>query len=172
MNKVAQALKKPVIRTLAAIVLGLLVAGIILAVAGYPPMKSMLALAKGIFSKSKYMSNVIIKSTPLIFTGLAVAFAFQTGLFDIGAEGQFIIGCLASTIVGTTVNLPAVLQVPLVLLAGMAAGVIYGGLIGILKARFGIHEVISGIMLNWIALYLSNYVCIWGMTDILRLWLH
>ena len=159
MNKVAQALKKPVIRTLAAIVLGLLVAGVILAVAGYPPMKSMLALAKGIFSKSKYMSNVIIKSTPLIFTGLAVAFAFQTGLFDIGAEGQFIIGCLASTIVGTTVNLPAVLQVPLVLLAGMVAGAIYGGLTGILKARFGIHEVISGIMLNWIALYLSNYVC-------------
>lgn len=160
MNSIIRALKKPVIRTAAAIILGLIVAGIILGVAGYPPFQSLLAIGKGIFSKPKYVSNVIIKSTPLIFTGLAVAFAFQTGLFDIGAEGQFIVGCLASTLVGITLDLPPVLQIPLVLLAGMAAGALYAGIIGLLKARFGIHEVISGIMLNWIALYLSNYICI------------
>lgn len=160
MNSIIRALKKPVIRTAAAIILGLIVAGIILGVAGYPPFQSLLAIGKGIFSKPKYVSNVIIKSTPLIFTGLAVAFAFQTGLFDIGAEGQFIVGCLASTLVGITLDLPPVLQIPLVLLAGMAAGALYAGIIGLLKAKFGIHEVISGIMLNWIALYLSNYICI------------
>lgn len=159
MNKIAEALRKPVIRILAAIILGLAVAGIILAIAGYPPIASIAALGKGIFSKPKYISNVIIKSTPLIFTGLAVAFAFKTGLFNIGAEGQFIVGCLAATLVGVTVKVPAFLQIPLVLIAGMAAGALYGGIIGLLKAKFGIHEVISGIMLNWIALYLSNYVC-------------
>ncbi|RDU22672.1 ABC transporter permease [Anaerosacchariphilus polymeriproducens] len=160
MNKIAQILKKSVFRTLAAIVLGLFVAGIILAVAGYPPLRSMLALGKGIFSSPKYVSNVLIKSTPIIFTGLSVAFAFKTGLFNIGVEGQFIVGCLASTLVGITLDLPPVIQVPLVLLAGLVAGAAYGGMIGVLKAKFGIHEVISGIMLNWIALYLSNYICI------------
>ncbi|MGN0406259.1 MAG: ABC transporter permease [Bariatricus sp.] len=160
MNKITKALKRPFVRIIAAIVLGLITAGIILAAAGYPPVQSLLALGKGIFSKPKYISNVIIKSTPIIFTGLAVAFAFQTGLFDIGAEGQFIISALASTVTALTLDLPPVLQVVAILLAGMIAGALYGGIIGVLKAKFGIHEVISGIMLNWIALYLSNYVCI------------
>lgn len=163
MSKAVLVIKKPLVRTIIAILLGLLTACIILAAAGYPPLESMGALFSGIFSKPKYISNVIIKSTPLIFTGMAVAFAFQTGLFDIGAEGQFIIGSLAATLVGVTVELPAPLQIPLVLLAGMAAGALYAGIIGILKAKFGIHEVISGIMLNWIALYLSNYICILPM---------
>jgi simple sugar transport system permease protein len=155
---VVKILKKPVTSTFIAIFCGFIVASIVLGVAGYNPIDAFSALFGGIFSKPKYISNTIIKATPIILTGLSVAFAFKTGLFNIGAEGQYIIGTIASTIVGIKLNLPAVLEIPLVILAGVAAGAVFGGIVGILKAKFGIHEVITSIMLNWIALYLSNFV--------------
>jgi general nucleoside transport system permease protein len=158
MNKVIKILKKPVTSTFIAIFFGFIVASIVLAIAGYNPAEAFEALFKGIFSKPKYISNTIIKSTPIILTGLSVAFAFKTGLFNIGAEGQYIVGTIAATIVGIKLNLPAVLQIPAVILAGVIAGALYGGIVGLLKAKFGIHEVITSIMLNWIALYLSNFV--------------
>lgn len=151
-------LKKPITSTLIAIFLGFVVAAIVLTFAGYNPASAMTALFKGIFSKPKYISNVIIKSTPIILTGLSVAFAFKTGLFNIGAEGQYIVAAIAATVVGIKLNLPAIIQIPIVILAGVAAAAALGGIIGILKAKFGIHEVISSIMFNWIALYLNNFV--------------
>ncbi|WP_271811427.1 ABC transporter permease [Clostridium beijerinckii] len=158
MKIVVKILKKPVTSTFIAIFFGFIVASIVLGVAGYNPIDAFSALFGGIFSKPKYISNTIIKATPIILTGLSVAFAFKTGLFNIGAEGQYIVGTIASTIVGIKLNLPAVLEIPLVILAGVAAGAVFGGIVGILKAKFGIHEVITSIMLNWIALYLSNFV--------------
>ncbi|CUU50083.1 ABC transporter permease [Clostridium beijerinckii] len=158
MKTVAKILKKPVTSTFIAIFFGFVVSAIVLGIAGYNSIDAFSALFNGIFSKPKYISNTIIKATPIILTGLSVAFAFKTGLFNIGAEGQYIIGTIASTIVGIKLNLPAVLQIPLVILAGVAAGAVFGGIVGILKAKFGIHEVITSIMLNWIALYLSNFV--------------
>ena len=158
MEKVVKALKRPVTSTFIAIFFGFIVAAIVLGIAGYNPGEAFSALFKGIFSKPKYISNTIIKSTPIILTGLSVAFAFKTGLFNIGAEGQYIVGTIAATIVGIKLNLPAVLQIPAVILAGVIAGALYGGIVGFLKAKFGIHEVITSIMLNWIALYLSNFI--------------
>ncbi|AJH01184.1 ABC transporter permease [Clostridium beijerinckii] len=158
MKIVAKILKKPVTSTFIAIFFGFVVSAIVLGIAGYNSIDAFSALFNGIFSKPKYISNTIIKATPIILTGLSVAFAFKTGLFNIGAEGQYIIGTIASTIVGIKLNLPAVLEIPLVILAGVAAGAVFGGIVGILKAKFGIHEVITSIMLNWIALYLSNFV--------------
>jgi simple sugar transport system permease protein len=158
MNKVVKILKKPVTSTFIAIFFGFIVASIVLGVAGYNPAEAFSALFKGIFSKPKYISNTIIKSTPIILTGLSVAFAFKTGLFNIGAEGQYIVGTIAATIVGIKLDLPPVVQIPAVILAGVIAGALYGGIVGLLKAKFGIHEVITSIMLNWIALYLSNFV--------------
>ncbi|MBC2457491.1 ABC transporter permease [Clostridium beijerinckii] len=158
MKTVAKILKKPVTSTFIAIFFGFVVSAIVLGIAGYNSIDAFSALFNGIFSKPKYISNTIIKATPIILTGLSVAFAFKTGLFNIGAEGQYIIGTIASTIVGIKLNLPAVLEIPLVILAGVAAGAVFGGIVGILKAKFGIHEVITSIMLNWIALYLSNFV--------------
>ncbi|ALB44701.1 ABC transporter permease [Clostridium sp. MF28] len=158
MKTVAKILKKPVTSTFIAIFFGFIVSAIVLGIAGYNPIDAFSALFNGIFSKPKYISNTIIKATPIILTGLSVAFAFKTGLFNIGAEGQYIVGTIASTIVGIKLNLPAVLEIPLVILAGVAAGAVFGGIVGILKAKFGIHEVITSIMLNWIALYLSNFV--------------
>ncbi len=158
MQTTVKILKRPFTSTLFAILCGLLVAGIILIVSGYDPIAALGALFRGIFSRPKYIFKVIEKSTPIILTGISVAFAFKTGLFNMGAEGQYIIGSVASMIVGVKLNLPPVIQIPMVILAGMLAGAIYGGLVGILKARFGIHEVITGIMFNWIAFYLCNFV--------------
>jgi len=101
---------------------------------------------------------VIEKSTPIILTGISVAFAFKTGLFNMGAEGQYIIGSVAAMMVGVKLNLPPVLQILIIILVGMLAGAVYGGLVGILKAKFGIHEVITSIMFNWIAFYLCNFI--------------
>ena len=155
---IVKLLKKPITSTVIAILFGFIVASIILAVAGYNPFQTIAVMFKGIFSRPKFITNVIIKATPIILTGLSVAFAFKTGLFNIGAEGQYIVGTIAAVIVGITFNLPAIFQVPLVLLSGMIVGGIYGGFVGILKSKFGIHEVITSIMLNWIALYLANYI--------------
>ena len=134
------------------------VAAIVLLAAGYNPFMAYGALFKGIFSNPRYIATMIIKATPLIFTGVSVAFAFKTGLFNIGAEGQYIVGAIAAVLAGYFLNLPAWLHIPVVIICAMAASAIWGGLVGLLKARFGIHEVISSIMLNWIALYLQNYL--------------
>ena len=158
MKTVVRILKKPVTATFIAIFLGFVVSAIVLSLAGYNSIDAFSALFNGIFSKPKYISNTIIKATPIILTGLSVAFAFKTGLFNIGAEGQYIIGTIAATIVGIKLNLPAIIQIPIVIMAGVIAGAIFGGIVGLLKAKFGIHEVITSIMLNWIALYLSNFI--------------
>lgn len=97
-------------------------------------------------------------ATPLIFTGLAVAVAFRCGLLNIGAEGQLYIASFVTAWVGITwANLPAVLLIPLCFLAAMLTGAVWGGIPGLLKARFGAHEVITTIMMNFIAIALASY---------------
>ena len=110
------------------------------------------------FAKPKYISNTIIKAAPIILTGISVAFAFKTGMFNIGAEGQYVAGTVCAVLVGAKLNLPMPLQVPAVVLAGVAGGALIGAITGFLKSRFGIHEVITAIMLNWTMLYLNNFV--------------
>lgn len=158
MQTLTKLLKKPITATIISIFLGFLVATVILAIAGYNPFEAFGALFSGMLSRPKYISNVIIKSTPIIMTGIGLAFAFKTGLFNIGAEGQYIAGTIASVIVGYSFDFNPIVQIPLVLISGMIAGALWGSIIGFLKAKFGIHEVITSIMLNWIALYLSNFV--------------
>ncbi|MFC9996598.1 ABC transporter permease [Nocardia sp. NPDC127526] len=99
------------------------------------------------------LSETLTYATPLLFTGLAVGLAFRAGLFNIGAQGQFVFGMLGALIVGFAVELPALLHLPLALLAGGLAGGLLGAVPGYLKARTGAHEVISSIMLNNIAAY-------------------
>lgn len=158
MKTLVKVLKKPITSTFIAIIFGFLVSAFVLSLASYNPWEAFGALFKGIFSKPKYISNVIIKATPIILTGLSVAFAFKTGLFNIGAEGQYIAGTVVAVCVGAKLNLAPILQIPIVVMSGVIAGALIGGIIGFLKAKFGIHEVITSIMFNWIALYFSNYI--------------
>ena len=97
------------------------------------------------------LSETIVTATPLILTGLAVALAFQAGLFNIGAQGQFIFGAIAASYVGFHYSFTPVLHVTLAILAGVISSAIWGGIVGLLKARTGAHEVIVTIMMNYIA---------------------
>ena len=144
--------------TVLAIVLGIIIGSIILIVSGTNPIEAYKVIFFGAFGKPKYISWTIVKAVPLILTGLSVAFAFNTGLFNVGAEGQYIVGSIGALVVGLLLDLPPVLHGLVALLAGALCGYIWGALVGILKAKFQVNEVISSIMMNWIAFYLSNYL--------------
>jgi simple sugar transport system permease protein len=103
------------------------------------------------------LSETIVAATPLIFTGLAVSLAFRAGLFNIGGEGQLFIGGIAAGYVGFAWDLPAVIHLPLAILAGFVGGAAWGFVPGFLKAKTGAHEVITTIMMNYIAISLALY---------------
>lgn len=158
MSKLEKFLRSRFAAALMAVLVGFVISAIVLAAAGFNPISAFGALFQGAFGKPKYIANVIIKATPILLTGVSVAFAFKTGLFNIGAEGQYIIGTVFAAIVGIKLNLPMPIQVPIVLAAGVIGGAALGGFVGWLKAKFGIHEVITSIMCNWIAFYFCNFV--------------
>ena len=146
------------IYTILAIVLGIIIGSIILLISGTNPVEAYKVIFLGAFGKPKYISWTIVKAVPLILTGLSVAFAFNTGLFNIGAEGQYIVGSIGALVVGLLLDLPPVVHGLVALLVGALCGYLWGAIVGILKAKFQVNEVISSIMMNWIAFYLSNYL--------------
>jgi simple sugar transport system permease protein len=141
-----------------AVILGLLVGAVLMLLMGYDPIAGYSSVFQGIFGNSYFIGETLRAVTPLIFAGLAVAFAFRTGLFNIGVEGQFIIGQLAAAWVGSSWDLPAGLHAAVAVVVAMIAAGLYAGIAGWLKARLGVHEVITTIMLNYVALFGSNYV--------------
>lgn len=158
MSKVIKWLfKESSLISLTSVFLGLFLGAIIMLLGHYNPLQAYGALFNKSFGDMNNIGELIRQITPLIFTGLAVAFAFRTGLFNIGAEGQFIMGALAADFVGIQMHLPWYLHIPLAVIAGGLLGGFWGSIAGYLKAVRGVHEVISTIMLNWIALYLSNF---------------
>ena len=105
------------------------------------------------------LQQTLIITTPLILTGLAVAFAFRAGLFNIGGNGQFIVGAIAAVWVGSSfADMPSFLHIVLAILAACAAGAFWGAIAGVLKATTGAHEVITTIMLNYIALWIGVWL--------------
>lgn len=147
------------------VLLGLIAGAIIMLVSGYNPIAGYSALWAGAFGDLYYMGETVRQVTPYILTGLAVAFAFRTGLFNIGAEGQVIVGWLAAVWVGLAIDAPMIIHLPLAVLAAAAAGALWGFVPGILKAKLGVHEVIVTIMMNYIALYVTNEVIRSILTD-------
>lgn len=117
------------------------------------------ALFRGSLGSPTAISETLVAATPLMLAGLSVALAFRAGLFNIGAEGQILLGTLfASYTAFTFDDLPFVIHLPLALLAGFVGGALWGAIPGLLKARTGAHEVITTIMLNFIALYLTTFM--------------
>ena len=109
------------------------------------------ALVKGAVGSSNAIASTLNRSAPLICAGLGVTLAFRAGLFNIGAQGQLIIGALCAAYVGFTWNLPPFVHLLVALVAGLLGGAFWGGLVGFLKARTGAHEVITTIMFNYLA---------------------
>ena len=117
------------------------------------------ALFTAALSNRDGWGNVLYRATPLIFTGLAVALAFQCGLFNIGGEGQMVMGGFAITWIGFTfTKLPAFLLIPFCIIGGALVGAMWATIPGYLKARRGVHEVVTTIMLNWIAVAFTQYL--------------
>jgi simple sugar transport system permease protein len=143
---------------LISVVTGIIAGAIIMLIYGYNPVKGYLALWNGAFGDAYFFGETIRQVTPYILTGLAVAFAFRAGLFNIGAEGQLIAGWLAAVWVGTTFEAPMFIHLPLALLAAALAGALFAFIPGFLKARLGVHEVIVTIMFNYIALFGANAI--------------
>ena len=116
-------------------------------------------LIRGAFIKERGLSESLVATVPYILLSLGVAVGFKSGLFNIGVEGQFYIGAVCAAFIGqVTTSLPAVVHLPLVLLAGAVGGAIWAAIPGYLKARTGAHEVITTIMMNYVAFRLVEYI--------------
>ncbi len=152
---VLQKIGTPIISAALAIGVG----SIIIWASGYDPGAAFAALFKGSLGTPKAIGDTLLKSTPLILTGLAVAYGFRAGLFNIGAEGQLFMGGLAATALGLAlVDVPWVVAVPLMLLAAVAAGAAWAFVPALLKARIGAHEVITTMMFTYIGRYLVGWL--------------
>jgi ABC-type uncharacterized transport system permease subunit len=142
--------------TVVALVVALLIGAIVLAFVGGDPVKAYLHIVDAAFGDIGVLSDTLVKATPLILTGLACALAFRMRLWNIGAEGQFLLGAWgASAVVLLPVlpaGTPAVVTIPAMMLAGALAGALWGLIPGVLRARLGVNEIITTLMLNYVAL--------------------
>ena len=144
---------------LAAIAAALLVSALILLLSGYDPVTAYAAMWKGAFADLRTISELLIKATPLILIAAGLAVAFRASIWNIGAEGQFYAGAVAATALGIYLpNMPAFLHVPIVLLGAGAAGALWGMLAGWLKVRFNASEIVTTIMLNYIAIIATGWL--------------
>lgn len=143
----------------ASVLLAISIGAIIVLLSGANPIEAYAGLLKGAFGDPGKIGRTLEKATPLIFSGLAVSFAFKAGLFNIGAQGQLVLGAITAAAIGFGVDgLPLIIHLPLALLGGALAGGLYGAIPGALKTMTGAHEVITTIMLNFIALNITDYL--------------
>ncbi|MDF9825660.1 ABC-type uncharacterized transport system permease subunit [Breznakia sp. PF5-3] len=157
----------PIKISLISVGMGLILGIIILVASGYSPMVLFNAMLRGLVGSTfnnfgnfnlRNTGEFIVFSLPIILTGLSVAFAYRTGMFNIGAEGQVMVGACASICVALLVPLPGILHVIACVIAGAVAGALWGLIPGILKSRYKINEVVVCIMLNYFGMYFSNYI--------------
>lgn len=149
-----QSLGFPLLSIIVALVLGAL----IMMAMGYDVGNAYLSLLNGAFGNRNSIGETLVQVTPLLFTALSYAIALRCGLINLGAEGQLYIGAICGSMAGAHVSgLPAILHILLVLAAGFLGGALWGLIVGVLKMRFGASELITTIMLNYIALELVSY---------------
>ena len=141
-----------------AVLLALVVGAIFILISDQNPLEAYRALLDGAFGGRYAISETLVAATPMIFGGLAFAVAARAGMFNIGIQGQFVVGSLAAALVAAMgLGLPPILYVPLIAIVGGVAGGVWGAIPGILKARSGASEVITTIMLNYLAYRISTY---------------
>jgi simple sugar transport system permease protein len=166
LRKLATELTRAAFIPFLAVVTALAVGAVIILLSGKNPLLSYWGLLIGAFGSPGAISETFVWATPYIFAGLAVALGFKCGLFNIGVEGQIALGALCAAFIGYSITgLPAIIHLPLAIAGGILGGFVWGAIPGILKARTGAHEVINTIMLNYIALFLSNYLLSGPMKD-------
>lgn len=155
MNRLLKALISPAL----SVVLALFIGSVVLLISGLNPLTAYASLFKGAFGEFSYFGDTLSRATPIIFTGLAVGFAFKGGIFNIGAEGQLLVGAMGAAIAGYALQgLPSIIHVPLTLLCAMAFSAFWSFVPAALRSLKGVHEVIATIMMNYIALSLGGYI--------------
>ena len=151
----------PAAVSLGALLVALIIGGIVIALAGGDPIRSYAHIAKASFGDIGVLSDTIVKATPIMLTALACCVAFRMKLWNIGAEGQFIMGAFGASAIILAPVLPAETSpwifIPVMMLAGMAAGAVWGLFPGYLKARFNVNEIISSLMMNYVAVAWVNF---------------
>jgi simple sugar transport system permease protein len=151
----------PLAVSLGAILIALTIGAILIAYAGGDPWRSYVHIARASFGNLGVFSDTLVKATPLILVGLACSIAFRMKLWNIGAEGQFYLGAFGASAVVLTPLLPADTSpwifIPVMIIAGMVCGALWGFLPGFLKARYNVNEIISTLMMNYIAVAWNNF---------------
>ena len=156
----------PVLATLAALAVG----AVMLLLLGANPLQSYAAMLDGAFGSQNAIADTIVKATPLLLVGLGICIAFRGGVINIGGEGQLIAGAVFGTYIGLRFpDSPAIVVVSMALLGGFLAGAIWGGIPGILKAYYGVNEILSTIMMNAIAVQIMNFLLRGPMIDPVQL---
>ena len=147
---------------MAALLLAILIGALIMIATSVAPatiLQSFVAMARGSLGSMHALSETMTAAIPLVLSGLGIGLAFRAGLFNIGAEGQMVVGGLATAVASFAITgLPIWIHLPLALVIGLSVGALYAAIAGILKAATGAHEVISTIMLNLISFRLLDYV--------------
>jgi len=152
---------RKVLTPVASVALAVLIGSIIMKVSGYDPVAAFAALFTGAFGGPTQIGETLLRSTPLVFTGLAVAYGFRTGLFNIGAEGQLFMGGLMAAWLGLFLGgVSGWIAVPVLIVAGSAAGAAFVLIPAILKAKVGAHEVITTMMFSYIGRYLVSWLVV------------
>jgi len=163
-QKIARLLREltvPVVSVLLAMGIG----SVIMLLAGYDPLVAYLAMFEGAFGGGRQIGETLLRSTPLMLTGLAVAYGFRAGLFNIGAEGQLFLGGLSAAWLGIVLaGLPQPFNIVMMLLAGAAIGAAWAFVPALLKAKVGAHEVITTMMFT----YIGRYIVSWLVTGPLK----
>ncbi|MFA9463403.1 MAG: ABC transporter permease [Velocimicrobium sp.] len=149
---------KKIVKPLISIGLALLIGAIVILLVGESPIKVYQAMAVGAFGSKNAIAGTLVKTTTMIFVGLSYGFAYRCGLINIGIEGQLYIGGLFCAIAGIYIKLPSYLHIPLCLIAGFLGGAIWGGIVGILKTKLKANEMITTVMMNYIAIYFVSFM--------------
>lgn len=148
----------PLSISLYAFFLALLISAVVITVMGYNPFIVFLTVFEASLFNVRGLMNSLLYATPLIFTGLAFAFARTGGVINLGGEGALHLGAIAAAIIGVYLNLPTLLIIPITLLGVFAAGSVYGVIVAWLKLRFNCSEVFVTIMLNYICTFFFSYL--------------
>jgi len=143
----------------AAILIAFIVGAAVLTVTGYNPVDAYVSMASGAFGSSYGVGQTLTQATPIVFTSIAFLIGLKAGLFNIGIEGQFLMGAMGATLAGIYLDgLPRVIHVPLTILVGMIAGALWALIPAVLKTRFDAHEVITTMMLSYVATHFTSYL--------------
>lgn len=156
-------------RSLVALALAFALGAVVMLIIGRNPIEAYAALITSSVGDKFSFGETLENTTPLIFTGLTLAIGFQARLFNLGAEGQLLMGALAAAYIGVSFNAPAPIHVGVALLVGALVGGLWSGLAGVLLAFRGVHEVISTIMLNFVAFFFINYMVTGPMKEVTEL---